>query len=73
MLTKGYSHTTKEGKGVETKTRSSKVHHHTTKNQQNGVETKEGATIRVYSPRHRYTILKQEMKGEEFRSLDLKQ
>jgi hypothetical protein len=41
---------------MEIKTRSSKVHHHTTKNPQNGVETKEGATIRVYSPRHRCTI-----------------
>jgi hypothetical protein len=28
---KGCSHTTKEGKGVETKTRSTKVHYHTTK------------------------------------------
>ena len=55
----------KKEKSVETKKS-------TTKNQQNGVETKEGATIRVYSPEHGCTILKQEMKGEKSYSLDSK-
>jgi hypothetical protein len=57
---------------VETKRRSSKIHHHTTKDQQNGVETEKSAIICVYSSGHYCTILKQEMKGEESHSLDFK-
>ena len=56
---------------METK-RSSEVHLHTTQLKQNGEETEEGAIIRVYSSGHGCTILKQEMKGEESFSLDLK-
>jgi hypothetical protein len=33
---------------VETKKGSSKVHHHTTMNKQNGVETKESVVIHVH-------------------------
>ena len=58
---KGCSQTTQEN-GVETKSRSSKVHHHTTKIKQNGVETKEGAIIRAYSSGHGCPIFKQELK-----------
>ena len=68
---KGCSHTTEEI-SVETKSRRSKVHLHNTQVKQNGVETKEGAIIRAYSSRPECTILKQEMKGEESCSLDLK-
>jgi len=67
---KGCSHTTQEN-SVETK-RSSKVHHHTTKIKQNGVETKEGAIIHAYSSGHGCPIVKQKVKGEESCSLDFK-
>jgi hypothetical protein len=58
---------------VETKRRSSKVHHHTTKNKQNGVEAEEGAALHIHFSKSGYSIIEQEMNGEGSYSLDLKQ
>jgi Zn-dependent metalloprotease len=65
-------HPKEEQEGVETKRRSSKVHHHTTKNKQNGVEAKEGAALRIHFSRIGRSIIEQEMNGEGSYSSDLK-
>jgi hypothetical protein len=57
---------------VKTKGKSSKTYPHTTKDKQNGVETKEGATICAHSSGLGCSFIKQEMKGEESSALDYK-
>ena len=53
------------------KRRSPEVHHHTTKNKQDGVEAEKRAALHIYLSEIGRSI-KQEMNGEEFYSLDFK-
>ena len=67
------SHTTKEEQtGVETKRRSSKVYHPTTKNKHDGVEAEERAALRIHFSEIGHFISKQEINGEQSYSLDFK-
>ena len=58
---------------METKRRNSEVHHHTTKNKQDGVEAEERAVLRIHFSGIGHFINKQEMNGEQSSySLDFK-
>ena len=57
---------------METKRRSSKVHHHPTKNKQDGVEAEKRTAYRIHFSEIGRSINKKQMNGEGSYSLDLK-